>query len=81
MASLAGIHSIFVVRVARPATSHTCCWRQGGVGRIAEELAAGLEERGGVIEYRANVKEIITEGAGDAVRAVGVRLNDGRVIR
>ena len=54
---------------------------QGGVGRIAEELAAGLQEHGGVIEYRANVKEILTEGTGDAVRAVGVRLNDGRVIR
>ena len=51
------------------------------MGRIAEELAAGLEEYGGVIEYRANVKEILTEGAGDAVRAVGVRLNDGRIIR
>ena len=54
---------------------------QGGVGRIAEELVAGLQEHGGVLEYSANVKEILTEGAGDAVRAVGVRLNDGRVIR
>ena len=42
---------------------------------------AGLKEHGGVIEYRANVKEILTEGEGDAVRAVGVRLNNGRVIR
>jgi len=28
----------------------------GGVGRIAEELAEGLCERGGHIEYRANVR-------------------------
>lgn len=28
----------------------------GGVGRIAEELAEGLRERGGHIEYRANVR-------------------------
>ncbi len=54
---------------------------QGGVGRIAEELVAGLKEHGGAIEYRANVKEILTEGSGDAVRAVGVRLTDGRIIR
>lgn len=27
----------------------------GGVGRIGEELAAGLQERGSYIEYKANV--------------------------
>lgn len=54
---------------------------QGGVGRIAEELAAGLEDYGGSIEYKANVKEIVMEGEGDAARAVGVRLADGRVFR
>lgn len=30
----------------------------GGVGRIAQELADGLCERGGRIEYRANVRRL-----------------------
>ena len=29
----------------------------GGVGRIGEELAAGLQERGSHIEYKANVRK------------------------
>jgi prolycopene isomerase len=50
----------------------------------------GIEERGGRVIYKANVKEIITEEApstsgsgGDAPqrRATGVRLADGRVYR
>ncbi|KAK9827277.1 hypothetical protein WJX81_007326 [Elliptochloris bilobata] len=53
----------------------------GGVGRIAEELAEGLRERGGHIEYRANVREVIVEGEGPAACATGVRLADGRVFR
>jgi hypothetical protein len=31
--------------------------------------------------YKANVKEIVTEGSGEDVRAVGVKLADGRVFR
>ena len=54
---------------------------RGGVGRIAEALADGLTERGSFIEYKANVKQIITEGEGKDVRAMGVRLADGRVFR
>ena len=44
---------------------------------------AGLQERGGAIEYKADVVEIMTERApeGEAARAVGVRLADGREIR
>ena len=61
----------------------------GGVGRIAEEMVAGLQERGGAIEYKADVVEIMTERApegdgsagGEGARAVGVRLADGREIR
>ncbi|KXZ53863.1 hypothetical protein GPECTOR_6g781 [Gonium pectorale] len=55
----------------------------GGVGRIGEELAEGIVEYGGHIVYKANVKEIVTEGAADGQRrrAVGVRLADGRVFR
>lgn len=56
-------------------------WPQGGVGRIAEELVAGLQEHGGAIEYKANVREILTEGDGPDMRATGVRLADGRVFR
>lgn len=51
------------------------------MGRIAEELVAGLQEHGGAIEYRANVREILTEGEGADMRARGVRLADGRVYR
>lgn len=53
----------------------------GGVGKIAQELAAGLESFGGKLLYKANVKEIITEGSSDEKVAVGVRLADGRVFR
>jgi hypothetical protein len=51
------------------------------VGRIAEVMAEGLQELGSRIEYKANVKEILTEGSGDDQRAVGVRLADGRTYR
>ena len=51
------------------------------MGRIAEELAAGLQEHGSAIEYKANVREILTEGEGADTRATGVRLADGRVYR
>ena len=68
----------------------------GGVGRIGEEMAAGIAARGGRVIYKANVKEIITEeeepaaasssggggGGGERRRrATGVRLADGRVFR
>eukprot|EP00879_Flechtneria_rotunda_P031484 GHRR01034401.1.p1 GENE.GHRR01034401.1~~GHRR01034401.1.p1 ORF type:complete len:291 (+),score=89.08 GHRR01034401.1:305-1177(+) len=67
----------------------------GGVGMIAENMAAGIVEKGGHVLYKANVKEIITEPVastsgrsssnGDSsssnVRATGVRLADGRVFR
>lgn len=55
---------------------------QGGVGRIAEEMVAGLVEYGGAIEYKANVREILTEGSDpENMTATGVRLADGRVFR
>jgi len=53
----------------------------GGVGRIPEALVEGITERGSHVVYKANVKEIVTEGEGDAVRATGVRLADGRLYR
>ncbi|KAG2451912.1 hypothetical protein HYH02_003687 [Chlamydomonas schloesseri] len=54
----------------------------GGVGRIGEELAAGIEEYGGKIVYKANVKEIILSPQPDGTqRATGVRLADGRVFK
>eukprot|EP00887_Chlorella_sp_A99_P000482 scaffold17.g482.t1 len=53
----------------------------GGVGIIPERMARGLQEHGGRVEYKANVKEILVEGEGEAARAVGVRLADGRVYR
>lgn len=34
---------------------------RGGVGRIPRAMADGITERGGRIEFKANVKEIITE--------------------
>ena len=48
----------------------------GGVGEIPRSMAAGIVENGGVIEYKANVKSIITKDG----RAVGVKLADGRKI-
>ena len=48
----------------------------GGVGRIPEAMAQGIEERGGVIEYKANVKRILVKDG----RANGVELADGRRI-
>lgn len=53
----------------------------GGVGAIPEAMAEGIQELGSYIEYKANVKEILVEGSGEAARAVGVRLADGRVFR
>ncbi|KAL4423632.1 hypothetical protein ABPG77_009219 [Micractinium sp. CCAP 211/92] len=53
----------------------------GGVGAIPEAMAEGIQELGSYVEYKANVKEIIVEGSGEAARAVGVRLADGRVFR
>ena len=50
----------------------------GGVGRIPEMLAEGLEEMGGRIEYKANVKRILVDGDG---RATGVELLDGTQLR
>jgi prolycopene isomerase len=49
----------------------------GGVGAIAQQLAEGLEEHGGEIMYKANVKYIILEDA----KAVGVQLSNGRQLR
>jgi len=55
---------------------------KGGVGRLAELLAEGIEERGGRVRYRAGVREILTEETeGGACRAVGVRMANGEVIR
>ncbi|KAG1653437.1 hypothetical protein FOA52_006948 [Chlamydomonas sp. UWO 241] len=51
----------------------------GGVGLIAENLADGIEENGGAIVYKANVKEIVLDEASG--RATGVRLADGRVFK
>ena len=50
---------------------------KGGVGQIAQKLVEGLEKKGGTIEYKARVKEIILENN----KAVGVRLADGREYR
>lgn len=46
----------------------------GGVGGIAKSLAKGLEDKGGKILYKANVKNIILENG----KAIGVKLADGR---
>ena len=53
----------------------------GGVGKIPEAMADGIRERGGAVEYKANVKNIIIEGEGENSKAVGVRLADGREYR
>ena len=50
---------------------------KGGVGQIAQKLVEGLEKKGGTIQYKARVKEIILENN----QAVGVRLADGTEYR
>ena len=47
----------------------------GGVGKIPQLMAEGIQELGGDIEYKANVKKILVNGEG---RAHGVQLADGR---
>lgn len=47
---------------------------RGGVGRIAEKLAAGIVAGGGEITYKARVTKILLA----AGKAIGVRLFDGR---
>ncbi|KAG0554587.1 hypothetical protein KC19_12G102600 [Ceratodon purpureus] len=47
---------------------------RGGVGRIAQELAGGLVEYGGEIQYKANVTQILTKDG----KAVGVQLSNGK---
>lgn len=49
----------------------------GGAGRIAEELLRTVAEAGGWTRVRASVDEILIEDG----RAVGVRLDDGEVLR
>ena len=51
----------------------------GGTGVLATALAAGVEERGGRIEYGARVQSIDTDRA--TGRAVAVRTTDGRTYR
>ncbi|CAI5527239.1 unnamed protein product [Closterium sp. Naga37s-1] len=51
---------------------------RGGVGRIAQELEAGLVERGGEVWYKANVTQLLFDQQG---RAAGVKLSDGRTVR
>lgn len=50
----------------------------GGVGRIAEELVAGIEERDGCqVRYGARVTRLLF---GDSGEAVGVQLADGEIV-
>ena len=46
---------------------------KGGVGKIAEALATGLEKAGGAIRYKARVTKVLLEKG----KAVGVRLASG----
>jgi len=50
---------------------------KGGVGRIAQALAEGLEKTGSQIRYRCRVTQILTEGG----RAVGVKLANGETFQ
>jgi len=50
---------------------------KGGVGKIAEKLVEGFEKKGGTIQYKARVTEIIIENK----KAVGVKLANGQEYR
>lgn len=43
--------------------------------------ADGLQAHGSSIQYKANVRRIVTEGEGNSLKAVGVQLADGRIYR
>ncbi|MGF1482102.1 MAG: carotenoid isomerase [Cyanophyceae cyanobacterium] len=47
---------------------------KGGVGQIAQKLAAGLEQAGGKIQYRSRVTKILVENG----KAVGIQLANGK---
>ena len=49
---------------------------RGGVGRIAQELADGLVEYGGEVQYKANVTQILMKDG----KAVGVQLSNGKTL-
>lgn len=49
---------------------------RGGVGRIAQELADGLVEYGGEVQYKANVTQILMKDR----KAVGVQLSNGKTL-
>jgi prolycopene isomerase len=49
---------------------------RGGVGRIAQELADGLVEYGGEVQYKANVTQILMKDG----KAVGVQLSTGNTL-
>lgn len=48
---------------------------KGGVGKIAEKLAEGLEKHGGKIQYKARVDRILMEKG----KAIGVELSNGEI--
>ncbi|MEN9218013.1 MAG: carotene isomerase [Gloeomargarita sp. DG_2_bins_126] len=50
---------------------------KGGVGQIAQKLAAGIQKYGGEIHYRSRVTRIITEQG----KAVGVECATGQIYR
>ncbi|MEN9255308.1 MAG: FAD-dependent oxidoreductase, partial [Gloeomargarita sp. SZTDM-1c_bins_89] len=50
---------------------------KGGVGQIAQKLAAGLEQYGGEIRYKSRVSRILLERG----QAVGVKLANGQIYR
>lgn len=53
----------------------------GGVGEIPVKMVNGIRQYGGLVQYKANVKEIVVEGSGEDAKAVAVKLADGRVYR
>ena len=69
------------LNTSTPRSSRASPLPQGGVGLIPERMAEGIRERGGYVQFKSNVKEIVVEGEGEAARAVGVRLADGRLYR
>jgi prolycopene isomerase len=48
---------------------------KGGVGEIAKKLVEGLQNKGGEIQYRSRVTEILTEDG----KAIGVKVANGKI--
>ena len=54
---------------------------EGGIRPLLDVLVKRFRELGGELRMKSGVAEVLTDGAGDDARAIGVRLDDGTELR